>query len=137
MMRLRSFQRSSWISARWPFPHIRLLKRSGSSASLRGEASNGASSRKIVSRMGTSLRGSPPSAASTQETVAGGCGRLARRGVERGVEQEDRVADGDVFARIAAVGGFDPGNSGGRVAAPVEFAGTGLDRIVNIRNRVF
>jgi hypothetical protein len=63
--------------------------------------------------------------------------QLARRGVERGVEQEDRVADGDVFARIAAVGGFDPGNSGGRVAAPVEFAGTGLDRIVNIRNRVF
>src|ERR1035441_4994312 len=41
--------------------------------------------------------------------------QLARRGVEWGVEQEDRVADGDVFARIAAVGGFDPGNSGGGV----------------------
>src|SRR5580704_7423268 len=63
--------------------------------------------------------------------------QLARCGVERGVEEENSVAKGNIFARIAAIGGFDPGHGGGRIAAPVKFTPTRFDGVVNVRDRIF
>ena len=47
-------------------------------------------------------------------------GEFAGRAIERGVQEEQRVADGNILAGIAAISGFDPGNCRGGVAAPVK-----------------
>lgn len=71
MICFRSFQRRSSTRANCPFPHVTLSKRNWTSASLRAGASKGASRRNNISRTWVSVRGSPPSPASTQKIVAG------------------------------------------------------------------